>query len=145
MVKVRAISIGIATIVTCSGVIVGSGTSAQAATPTCGASYSFSLSASSAWVGLPVVDDVAGLRSTTCILRQGGNAAATRDLQSTLRYCYSGNLVVDGAFGPKTAAALKVVQSKVGVTADGVYGPVTGAKLHWFSAESTCLSMASFF
>lgn len=39
------------------------------------------------------------------------------------------SLVVDGDFGPKTEAAVKLVQTRFGVTADGVVGPVTWSAL----------------
>lgn len=35
----------------------------------------------------------------------------------------------DGLFGPRTKAAVKVMQSKIGASQDGIYGPNTRAKL----------------
>jgi murein L,D-transpeptidase YcbB/YkuD len=49
-------------------------------------------------------------------------------------------LKVDGDFGAKTEAALKSVQAKIGVPADGVYGPSTRAKLEFFDeAAGKCV------
>jgi len=36
---------------------------------------------------------------------------------------------VDGVYGPKTTAAVKAFQQSVGITADGIYGPVTDSHL----------------
>jgi hypothetical protein len=38
-------------------------------------------------------------------------------------------VVVDGAFGPKTEAATKQLQDRLGITADGIVGPATRAAL----------------
>jgi peptidoglycan hydrolase-like protein with peptidoglycan-binding domain len=35
----------------------------------------------------------------------------------------------DGHFGPRTQAAVKAMQTAIGTTADGVYGPHTAAQL----------------
>jgi len=56
-------------------------------------------------------------------------AAAIKNLQAGLKStgCYSGN--VDGVAGPATVQALREFQSKTGITADGLVGPNTTAKL----------------
>jgi hypothetical protein len=57
------------------------------------------------------------------------SAAAIKSLQAGLKStgCYSGN--VDGVAGPATTQALREFQAQSGVTADGVVGPNTTAKL----------------
>jgi hypothetical protein len=61
----------------------------------------------------------------------GGAAAATnvRELQEDLAKvgCYSGQ--IDGALGPVTKQAIRNFQSAAGLSADGVYGPNTQARL----------------
>lgn len=80
-------------------------------------------------------------RSLNCHLYKGTSGDGVRQLQMTLNECYgpypssggvkrfSTALVVDGKFGSATEAALKTVQSYVGVTADGWYGPTTRTKM----------------
>ncbi|GAB3939414.1 hypothetical protein GCM10029976_055560 [Kribbella albertanoniae] len=80
-------------------------------------------------------------RSLDCDLYKGTSGDGVRQLQLTLNECYgpkpsSGGitkfrtaLVVDGQFGSATEAALETVQSYIGVTADGSYGPATRAKM----------------
>ncbi len=57
------------------------------------------------------------------------SAAAVRSLQSALARvgCYSGK--VDGIDGPQTTQAVRAFQTASGLSADGVYGSVTKAKL----------------
>lgn len=54
-----------------------------------------------------------------------------RALQLSLNYCYGKSLVVDGSFGPATAAALRSVQSAEGIAVDGSYGPQTRDNMKW--------------
>ncbi|RZT26921.1 putative peptidoglycan binding protein [Kribbella sp. VKM Ac-2569] len=80
-------------------------------------------------------------RSLNCNLYKGTSGDGVRQLQMTLNECYgphpasggvkkfSTNLATDGQFGSATEKALKTVQSYVGVTADGWYGPETRKKM----------------
>lgn len=61
-------------------------------------------------------------------LRYGSAGTAVRQLQQLLTY-YGYPLVDDGIFGPKTLAAVKAFQSKHGLVADGIVGPLTKGKL----------------
>ncbi|MDR0594990.1 MAG: peptidoglycan-binding protein [Bifidobacteriaceae bacterium] len=68
--------------------------------------------------------------SRTCLI--GPNTAAqnegVRQLQRSANLCYGRSLQVDGTWGPNTAAAIKHIQTQVGLTVsqrDGVYGPQT--------------------
>jgi hypothetical protein len=59
-------------------------------------------------------------------------------LQRTLNECYGASLVLDGAYGPKTAEAVKAAQATVrGLERDGVYGPRTRNALKWYTERST--------
>ncbi|MER5210334.1 peptidoglycan-binding domain-containing protein [Streptomyces sp. NPDC002838] len=69
--------------------------------------------------------------TVSCILKQGNTGKAVRALQKNLNVCYGKALVLDGVFGAATAAALRDVQSRIGVAVDGVYGPLTRNKMKW--------------
>jgi putative chitinase len=56
-------------------------------------------------------------------LRRGSNGPLVQKLQAAL------GVATDGSFGPGTETALKAWQSKNGLTADGIAGPKTLAKL----------------
>jgi len=61
-------------------------------------------------------------------IRQGSTGTAVRNLQQALvNKGYS--LSVDGNFGPMTKSAVMSFQRSVGITADGIVGPVTWSKL----------------
>jgi polysaccharide deacetylase family sporulation protein PdaB len=61
-------------------------------------------------------------------IRQGSTGTAVKELQQALvNKGYS--LSVDGNFGPMTKSAVMSFQSSVGITADGIVGPVTWSKL----------------
>ena len=62
-------------------------------------------------------------------LRRGSKGAIVEQLQRTLNYLLDEHLTVDGVFGAKTEAAVKALQTKLGLTADGVVGPKTWAEL----------------
>lgn len=57
------------------------------------------------------------------LLRLNDRSDAVKDLQTKL------GLVADGFFGPKTQAAVIAFQQRNGLTADGIVGPSTFAKL----------------
>lgn len=62
-------------------------------------------------------------------LRRGSKGAIVEQLQRTLNYLLDEHLIVDGVFGAKTEAAVKSLQTKLGLTVDGVVGPKTWAAL----------------
>ena len=57
-------------------------------------------------------------------LREGANGTLVTILQCFL-ICHKQKITADGAFGGKTAAALKTVQSNYGLVADGIAGSAT--------------------
>lgn len=59
----------------------------------------------------------------------GASGDAVRRLQRALRRTPNLGLVVDGAFGPATATAVKEFQEGAGLTVDGIVGPQTWAAL----------------
>ncbi|KSW15314.1 peptidoglycan-binding protein [Cellulomonas sp. B6] len=63
--------------------------------------------------------------TNSCYLVQGNQGAAVRYLQDSLKGCYGQAIAVDGIFGAGTRAALVAVQKRLGLTADGEYGPRT--------------------
>lgn len=60
--------------------------------------------------------------------RNTGNVAT---IQSGLNEFYGFNLVVDNIYGNKTKSALvKALQKEIGVTTDGIFGPITKSHCH---------------
>jgi len=68
------------------------------------------------------------LRST------GGQVAALQAF--CLRYSWGDCRTADGSFGPKTEAAVKLMQTALGITSDGVYGPQSATALGGFLQRS---------
>jgi peptidoglycan hydrolase-like protein with peptidoglycan-binding domain len=66
---------------------------------------------------------------TDPVLRQGSKGPAVGRLQRFLNSIGAG-LVVDDDFGPETDAAVHRYQAAVGLTSDGVVGPLTWAKVN---------------
>jgi len=71
---------------------------------------------------------MAGSISPWPVVRSGADGHPVRTLQHLLRARGHG-VVVDGAFGPNTLAAVKAFQTSRGLTADGVVGPITWGAL----------------
>lgn len=63
------------------------------------------------------------------MVKRGSRGNAVRVLQNALKVLGYAIGTVDGAFGPKTEAALQAFQRDANITADGVVGPVTWAEL----------------
>jgi peptidoglycan hydrolase-like protein with peptidoglycan-binding domain len=62
-------------------------------------------------------------------IARGATGAAVRRLQRALRRTPNLSLVVDGAFGPATEAAVREFQQGEGLAVDGVVGPATWSAL----------------
>lgn len=62
----------------------------------------------------------------TPTLKEGSTGNQVKALQNALNFWKWGNCGnADGKFGPRTKAAVKIMQGKIGATPDGVYGPKT--------------------
>ncbi|MEU1677240.1 peptidoglycan-binding domain-containing protein [Streptomyces roseifaciens] len=112
-------------------VLLGAG-AAQAATPTCNTSVSYTTVH-----GSSTTIPAAG-RNVSCLLARGSSGNGVRALQLSLNECYGANLARDGIFGAGTQTALWRAQSQEGQAADGVYGPRTRDALHWRVAGFAC-------
>ncbi|HVY36221.1 MAG TPA: peptidoglycan-binding domain-containing protein [Candidatus Paceibacterota bacterium] len=75
----------------------------------------------------------------TVTLKQGSTGAQVTSLQMTLNTtsCKVGSGLATGYFGSLTKAAVMCYQSSHGLTADGVVGPMTGAKLAMETGSTT--------
>lgn len=90
------------------------------------------------------VDGIAGpqtWRALVVVVASGSTGDAVRGVQEEFRFRdLSGEpgraLAVDGVFGPRTRAAVLGFQRALGVTADGIVGPVT-----WRALVSGMLSL----
>lgn len=71
------------------------------------------------------------------MLRRGDVGSDTLELQKWLNANRSAGLDVDGAFGPKTQAAVISFQKAVGISADGVVGPDTQTKMKAYNPSSS--------
>ena len=76
-------------------------------------------------ISLEYCRDPAGPKASAAVYKQGSQGQAVRDIQRVLQRTghYSG--AIDGIYGPKTTAAVKSFQRSVGITVDGICGPVT--------------------
>lgn len=70
-------------------------------------------------------------------LQRGSTGARVSALQSGLNRVFPAysKLGVDGQFGPATEGVVKEFQRRVGITADGIVGPVTTQKLNSFGVS----------
>lgn len=109
---------GLATVALGAGLVIATGVPASA-TPACVNYGGFEVPGGTAWVPL------ASGFNTSCHLQRGYANDGVWALQVSMTECYGENLEWDGDFGPATEAALKRTQKKIGVTADGQYGPYT--------------------
>jgi cell wall-associated NlpC family hydrolase len=68
-------------------------------------------------------------RSAPPTLREGSKGPAVKELQTLLKSKGFNPGPVDGAFGPKTKAAVLAFQRAKGISVDGIVGPQTWGKL----------------
>jgi peptidoglycan DL-endopeptidase CwlO len=78
--------------------------------------------------GVAMADTSAGATTTSANLSRGSTGALVRALQSKL------GITADGIFGPQTQAAVRAYQSAHGIPATGTVGPLTTASLGGLSA-----------
>lgn len=67
--------------------------------------------------------------SNSDILRIGSVGVDVKELQTKLNVVIGSKLVVDGEFGAKTDAAVRLLQRNNNLVVDGEYGPITKEKL----------------
>lgn len=92
-------------------------------------------------VAIARASSATALRQTAALaapptLREGSKGASVVTLQNKLKAAGFNPGAADGAFGPKTEAAVKAFQRAKGLTADGVVGPKTWAALNKPPASS---------
>lgn len=64
-------------------------------------------------------------------LRYGSSGTVVRQAQCEYNMATRGtDLVVDGSYGPRTASAIRRFQDCVGITVDGIVGPITWNRLN---------------
>ncbi|EFL13481.1 peptidoglycan-binding domain-containing protein [Streptomyces sp. C] len=71
--------------------------------------------------------------STSCLMSRGSSGDHVLALQHALQGCQgldTGGL--DGIYGAKTEAAVRTLQSRNGLSVDGVYGPSTRNVISWW-------------
>ena len=72
----------------------------------------------------------AGISNPDKNIQKGQSGEAVKELQRSLNTIMGAGLKVDGIFGSGTQKAVKEFQSKYGLTADGIAGPKTNAKIN---------------
>lgn len=68
-------------------------------------------------------------------LRRRCKGDKVKVLQRNLNDFFGSGLSVDGSFGEKTQDAVRFMQSALGCTMDGIYGPITAGKLRELAIE----------
>lgn len=85
------------------------------------------------FIDVPVPTTASG--NSHCIMRDGNQGAAVKVLQSAIFNCYPDLRPtlgpVDAIYGGMTRDAVRAVQAREGVDADGVYGPDTKNAMEW--------------
>ena len=76
----------------------------------------------------------------TALVRQGSSGSGARWVQWQLRK-HGGDLAVDGSFGAESQRTLRAFQQAYGLTADGICGPATRARLRVAREEKTLRSV----
>jgi peptidoglycan hydrolase-like protein with peptidoglycan-binding domain len=77
--------------------------------------------------------------TVNCITARGASGSHVEAIQKALRHCHKRTKVeVDGHFGRITEEELEIVQARLGLEDDGVYGPNTRDKLKWQSTTGHC-------
>lgn len=69
-------------------------------------------------------------------MHRGDSGSGVKQIQTALA-AHGYQVAADGNFGAQTEQAVKAFQQKNGLTADGVVGPLTWAKLQAKSSTST--------
>lgn len=93
------------------------------------------------WAKILALTEGGSTAPSASSLRKGDSGEAVRQLQRDLKAAgyFAGG--VDGEFGPKTETAVKNFQKAMGLTADGIAGKATQAKLTDLLAGSTSTTL----
>ena len=70
--------------------------------------------------------------SVTCTLYPVVKNSSVTALQRHLNSCYGESLALDGSYGTATRNAVIRTQNRIGVGADGNYGPITRSKMAFY-------------
>lgn len=71
-------------------------------------------------------------------LQRGSTGAAVRQVQCEYNWATRGaNIAVDGKFGRGTRSAIVRFQRCMGITADGIVGPVTWSHLNYWAKSNS--------
>lgn len=88
-------------------------------------------------VRLPTDGPVVPVASADCVMGVSrGGGEAVRLLQEALVACNGQSITVDGRYGDGTRAAVRAVQERHGIGADGAYGPQTRDVMSWPTLSS---------
>jgi Putative peptidoglycan binding domain len=87
-------------------------------------------------VPLPIDSSNDAFASPDCEITPGGSGNAVWLVQVALNACNGQPVPVDSVNGAATIQALAAVQAQNGLTADGVYGPVTREVMAWPTVPS---------
>lgn len=79
--------------------------------------------------GRPAYDSKEEGLSDMKAVKKGSTGKSVKIMQAILKHCYSKDLSIDGDFGSNTEKQLKAVQTKLGLTSDGVCGDKTWAAI----------------
>ncbi|MFE5946460.1 peptidoglycan-binding protein [Streptomyces sp. NPDC056480] len=70
--------------------------------------------------------------STSCVMGRGSSGDPVSELQRALAICHNLDVgAIDGVYGARTEAAVRTLQSRNGLSPDGVYGPNTRNAVSW--------------
>jgi peptidoglycan hydrolase-like protein with peptidoglycan-binding domain len=107
-----------------AGVLAGA-SPAAAAQPRCNTGSTY-INASGAAYEMPAVMNGTTYGSFSCYLSYKiEKNSGVYQVQQALIYCYDLNIALDSIYGNETVNAVKTVQRRLGIGADGIYGDQT--------------------
>lgn len=123
------------TVVAATVLSIGLATSAEAAMPACNGGSGNPNFRGAPWTAQPAYTPAFNSPPNfTCFMNTSTGKSwndGTNTLQTAISLCYGIPLGNDGYYGPKTAAAVREVQRREGISQDGSYGPQTRAHMLW--------------
>jgi peptidoglycan hydrolase-like protein with peptidoglycan-binding domain len=129
----RASAIIAAACIAASGIVLASPGLANAATSGCTGSSGYELNAGDGIAAVPTVGNAT--YQVDCQLAYSNDSNAVLELQKALNMCYGYDLSEDGDFGSLTQSAVEGMQSRIGVSVDGIYGPQTRTAMEFPPTE----------